>query len=290
MQSITSPGGLKTRVARKVARTLFHFLERHLELHLTANDYYSPIPSVKDLPPNIYEQPFSMAGVDINETGQMSWLDDVLLRYAHEFVPEPNGGLSLLDAFALYATIRHRRPAKFIEIGGGDSTLIAMRAVEANRREGHPCKFTCIEPYPRDFLLKSQWPDYSLLTDLVQNVPAREFADADIVFIDSSHVSKIGSDVNYEILEIVPHTRVGCLIHWHDIVIPTNYWKDWTERSGQFWNESYMLHAFLAFNASFSVRWASRYMQLHHGSLLKQHFPYVRDDHRLTSFWVERVR
>lgn len=289
MTSSFSANGLKARVARRVARTLFHFLERHLELHLTANDYYSPIPSVKDLPPEIYEQQFSMAGVDMNETGQMSWFDDVLLRYADEFVPEPNGGLSLLDAFALYATIRHRKPAKFIEIGGGDSTLIAMRAVEVNRREGHPCKFTCIEPYPRDFLLKSHWPDYALLTELVQNVPVREFADADIVFIDSSHVSKIGSDVNYEMLEIVPQTKVGCLIHWHDIVIPTNYWKDWTASSGQFWNESYMLHAFLAFNASFSVQWASRYMQLNHGRLLKQHFPYVRDEHRLTSFWVERT-
>ncbi len=65
MTPTNSVGALKARVARRVARTLFHFLERHLELHLTANDYYSPIPSVKDLPPEIYQQQFSMAGVDM---------------------------------------------------------------------------------------------------------------------------------------------------------------------------------------------------------------------------------
>lgn len=280
---------LRGRLARRVARTLFHFLERNFDLHLTANDYYSPIPSVKDLAPAVYEQRFSMAGVNITHEDQLSLLNGVFTQYMSEYTPTSNGGLSLVDAYVLYATIRHKKPRKIVEIGGGDSTLIAMLAVEANRAEGHPCTYICVEPYPREFLRRSRWVDYELLIDLVQNVPVAVFADADIVFIDSSHVSKIGSDVNYEILEIVPHTKVGCLIHWHDIVIPTNYWKDWTSHSGQFWNESYMLHAFLAFNDTFSVRWASRYMQLNHLDALKQHFPYLKDYHRLTSFWVERV-
>ncbi|WP_354043695.1 class I SAM-dependent methyltransferase [Devosia sp. UYZn731] len=230
-----------------------------------------------------------MMGVDMNETGQMELLDTTFSSYADEYVPQPNGGLSLADAFALYALIRERKPRKMVEIGGGDSTLIAMRAVEKNRTEGFPCHFTCIEPYPRQFLRDAHWPDYELVTELVQNVPVAMFTDADIVFIDSSHVSKIGSDVNYEFLEIVPHTPVGCLIHWHDIVLPTNYWKDWTELSGQFWNESYMLHAFLLYNNAFSVRWAARYMQRLYPAKLHERFPYLTAGHRLSSFWVERV-
>lgn len=280
----------RARAVRKLARRSFHFLERHLDLHVTANEYYSPIPSVKDLTPEVYEREFSMMGVEMNDGGQLDLLDTAFGRYADEYVPQANGGLSLADAFALYALIRERKPRKMVEIGGGDSTLIAMRAVEKNRQEGHPCHFTCIEPYPRPFLREAHWPDYELVTELVQNVPVAMFADADIVFIDSSHVSKIGSDVNYEMLEIVPHTQVGCLIHWHDIVLPTNYWKDWTELSGQFWNESYMLHAFLLFNDAFSVRWAARYMQRRYPDKLQKRFSYLTAEHRLTSFWVERVR
>jgi hypothetical protein len=279
----------KARLTRQLARRSFHFLERHLDLHLTANEYYSPIPSVKDLPADVYDRPFSMLGVDMNEAGQLDLLDTTFSRYADEYVPQPNGGLSLADAFALYALIRDRKPRKIVEIGGGDSTLISMQAVEKNRAEGFPCHFTCIEPYPRQFLREASWPDYELVTKLVQDVPVTMFADADIVFIDSSHVSKIGSDVNYEFLEIVPNTKVGCLIHWHDIVLPTNYWKDWTELSGQFWNESYMLHAFLLYNSAFSVRWAARYMQRLHPDRLQKRLPYLTSEHRLTSFWAERV-
>lgn len=289
MASLTNLRTLRTRLARKFARTSFHFLERHFDLHVTANGYYSPIPSVKDLPEDIYERPFSLVGVDMNETGQLAILDEVFPKYQDEYVPSQNGGLSLADAYVLYATIRERKPKKMIEIGGGDSTLIAMRAVEANRAEGHDCKFICIEPYPRPFLLEANWPDYDLVIELVQDIPVSEFSDAEIVFIDSSHVSKLGSDVNYEMLEILPHTPVGCFIHWHDIVIPTNYCKDWTASSSQFWNESYMLHAFLLYNKSFSVRWAARYMKRLHPEALHKRFPYLTEEHRLTSFWVERV-
>lgn len=282
-------GALRSRVARKLSRRMFHFLERHFDLHLTFNEYYSPIPSVKDLTPETFEKPFSMAGVDMNEAGQIELMETVLPRYLDEYEPSPNGGLSLVDAYVLYALIRERKPRKIVEIGGGDSTMIAMRAVEKNRELGFPCHFTCIEPYPRKFLLDASWPDYELVTELVQNVPVSRFEDVDLLFIDSSHVSKIGSDVNYEFLEIIPHTPVGCLIHWHDIAIPTNYWQDWVRTSGQFWNESYMLHAFLLFNNAFKVRWAARYLLARHLPKLKKNFPYLRDQHRLSSFWVERI-
>ncbi|RYD84784.1 MAG: class I SAM-dependent methyltransferase [Verrucomicrobiaceae bacterium] len=280
---------LRARITRKIARKSFHFLERYFDLHVTANDYYSPIPSVKDLPEEIYERPFSMRGVDLAEGHQLALLDVQFSKYADEYQPEPNGGLSLVDAFVLYATIRDRKPRKMVEIGGGDSTLIAMRAVQKNRDEGYHCHFTCIEPYPRPFLSEMQWNDYQLMVEQVQNVPTSFFTDADIIFIDSSHVSKIGSDVNYEILEILPHTKIGCWIHWHDIVLPTNYWREWTAHSGQFWNESYMLHAFLLYNTSFSIRWAARYMKQRFPDRLKACFPYLKDEHRLTSFWVERI-
>ena len=279
----------RIRVTRALVRRMFGFMERHFDIHVTMNNYYSPIPSVKDLPDDLYDRHFSLKGVDLNEDGQLTLLNEIFPTYIDEFTPSPNGGLSLVDAYVLYAMIRRRKPRKMVEIGGGDSTFIAMRAIEQNRAEGDPCHFTCIEPYPRPFLKDAHWPDYELRVEPVQETPLSCFADADMVFIDSSHVCKIGSDVTHEMLEIVPSLPIGCYVHWHDIVMPTNYWRDWTRNGSQFWNESYFLHAFLLFNKAFSVRWAARHMKLHHNDMLSSRFPYLRDEHRLTSFWVERV-
>lgn len=276
------------RFIRRLARYFFPFFERALNIHITYNDYYSPIPSVKDLPNDIFDRRFSLAGLDMNASGQDDLLANVLSLYISEFTPEQNSGLSLADAYVLYAMIRHQKPRKMIEIGGGDSTFISMKAIEMNRHEGHPCHFTCIEPYPRDFLVQAEWPDYVLVQEKVQDVDLEVFDEADILFIDSSHVSKIGSDVNHEIFEILPRLKVGSLIHWHDIVIPTNYWRDWTKSGTQFWNESYLLHAFLMFNSEFRVVWAARWFKLNYWNRMSEIIPFLVPEHRLTSFWVER--
>ena len=115
-------------------------------------------------------------------------------------------------------------------------------------------------------------------------------ATADLLFIDSSHVSKIDSDVSYEILEIIPKLKIGSLIHWHDIVIPTNSWKEWIDNGNMFWNESYMVHAFMLFNSSFKTIWTPRYMQFNHYKEMEQIFSYLEKNHHLTSFWIERVK
>lgn len=110
------------RLSRAFARRAFPFFERAFDLHITPNDYYSPIPSVKDLPPEVYESVFSMQGVDMNEAGQKEILDDVFPSYLAEYQPQKNGGLSLVDAFALYALLRDRKPKRMVEIGGRDWT------------------------------------------------------------------------------------------------------------------------------------------------------------------------
>ena len=118
------------------------------------------------------------------------------------------------------------------------------------------------------------------------------FQDVDILFIDSSHVSRIDSDVNYEILEIVPRLKAGALVHWHDIMIPTEYPRAWIESTNQFWNESYVVHSFLIHNRSFAVMWASRYMQLRHPGQLRATFPFFAPNdpnQQLSSLWVERM-
>jgi hypothetical protein len=89
----------------------------------------------------------------------------------------------------------------------------------------------------------------------------------------------------------VPKLKVGAVIHWHDIMLPMNYWKDWTHTGTQFWNESYMLHAFLLFNETYQIIWASRYMHLRHASNIAASIPsFQPDKHRITSFWLQRVK
>lgn len=126
----------------------------------------------------------------------------------------------------------------------------------------------------------------------VQDVELKYFAEVDILFIDSSHVAKIGSDVNYEILQIVPQLKVGAVIHWHDIMIPSDYPRKWIESGAMFWNESYMVHAFMLNNNCFRIIWASKYMQIHYPDNLRDTFYYFTPNdpnQQLSSFWIERV-
>ena len=177
-----------------------------------------------------------------------------------------------------------------IEIGTGETTKISLKALQMNKNEGNSYKFHTIEQYPRDDVKKIQNEDFELIHCKLQDVDIELLSTADLLFIDSSHVSKIDSDVNYEILEIIPKLKVGSLVHWHDIVIPTNYWKEWIENGNQFWNESYMVHSFMLFNESFKTIWAARYMKLNYTNEMQQIFPYLQSNHHLMSFWIERIK
>lgn len=91
--------------------------------------------------------------------------------------------------------------------------------------------------------------------DLFQSLEAN-----DILFIDSTHVLKIGGDVKYEYLEILPRLQNGVIVHSHDIFFPCEYPKNWTLENHWFWTEQYLLQAFLAFNSAFEILWAGQYM------------------------------
>ena len=110
------------------------------------------------------------------------------------------------------------------------------------------------------------------------------------MFIDSSHVLKIGSDVQYELLEIIPRLKLGVIIHFHDIFLPSEYPREWVMKQHIFWNEQYLLQAFLAFNSSFEVFWSSSFMNARHDDLLDKAFISSRPGSvRPCSFWIHRL-
>jgi len=273
-------------------RKVFKIAESWFGRHVTRAHFYSPIPTVCELKPSVYSKVNACPGLEFGALGQLGRLAVVFGKYRHEYSPRQNTGLAQVDAFALYSLIREKKPKLMIEIGCGESTKIALSALKKNEEKGFAFKLIAIEPYPKAYLREITGKSFQLIKKKVQDVDLSLFLDADILFIDSSHVSRIDSDVNYEILCIVPQLKVGALVHWHDIMIPTEYPRARIESANQFWNESYIVHAFMLHNKSFAIRWAAKYMQLHHPEQLREAFPFfVPEDpnEQLSSFWVERV-
>jgi hypothetical protein len=277
---------LISRIRYRLAAVLFPAWER-FGLHVTPDHYYHPIPSSRDLTDAVFERRSDMVGVAWNEREQLRHLSDIFPTYVPEETFAENSGLSPVDAAILHAMIRYYRPAKIVEVGSGESTKFSGRACVRNRQDGTTSGLTAIEPYPRDDLASTPGLD-CLIQKKVQDVELVEFSACDLLFIDSSHVVKMGGDVNYLFLEVIPRLKPGCLVHVHDILLPGEYWRDWVLGRRLYWTEQYLLHAFLLFNSEFEILWASRFMQMHHEEAIVQQFPFYSANHRITSFWIRR--
>ena len=269
----------------------FLFIEKYLHLHITKANYYSPIPEIGKLQKSDFNKVYSSV-LEFSHSDHENLLSQ-LNKYTKDYVPVVNPGLSSVDSYLLFLMIRDKKPKKIVEIGSGFSTNIILSAMEFNERESYPCKLISIEPYPKKFLRDINKKNYELITKKVQEVDQNIFIDADILFIDSTHVSKFNSDVNTEVFEIIPKLKIGAMIHWHDIMIPNDYPEYWIKHGNKFWNESYLVHAFMLYNESFKTIWASRFMQNYHPEIVKKYFHSFNPNNineQLSSFWVERIK
>jgi hypothetical protein len=127
----------------------------------------------------------------------------------------------------------------------------------------------------------------------LQEVPMSRFTGLganDILFVDSTHVLKAGSDVQLEYLEILPRLATGVLVHIHDIFLPMEYPRQWVVENKWFWNEQYLLQAFLAFNSAFRVRLMASLLHQRHPARLRASFgSYEQNRHQPASCWIQRV-
>lgn len=309
-RSVSDPkwlaGALWRRVTERIDGPWFPYLER-VGIHARKVHFYSPIPDTRSLPADLWRTRSSLPGVDLRLDAQIVLAEQMARAYSQEFAAFPlnptderqrfyllNNMYGSVDAEVLYGIIRSTKPRRVVEIGSGFSTLLMSAALERNRAEGSHGEITAIEPFPRDFL-----PGLPSLAQLirtpVQQVPLSFFESldaGDVLFIDSSHVAKVGSDVCYELLEIVPRLRPGVLVHIHDIFFPEEYPRSWIMERHYFWNEQYLLRAFLAFNRAFEVLWAGRAMHVHHPEVLARSFPSYPQhaaDNFPSSFWMRRT-
>jgi len=246
--------------------------------------FYSPIVNTDtlttDKSDDYWVRPGVCAGIDFNPARQLeilqTWFPRFIGSYDYPDEGEPfdpkgyfnlNDQFGVLDSRALFVFLQAVRPKRMIEVGSGFSSLLVA---DVNQRFlGNACEFTCIEPYPREFLKRGVPGMSRLLIERVERVDPAEFTRleaGDILFIDSSHVAKTGSDVNFLFFEVLPLLRPGVLVHVHDIFLPLEYPRQWVISDNRSWNEQYVLQALLMYSTRFKVMFGCAYAATHLGS------------------------
>jgi predicted O-methyltransferase YrrM len=239
--------------------------------------FYSPLPSISEVRENeesIFRTPRELPAVDLNEEEQLQ-LFEIFKEYYKDlpFKDEQTDGLryyfnnpnySYSDAICLYAMIRHAKPRRVIEIGSGYSSCVTLDTNELFSAGTIACTF--IEPYPELLLSLIKDTDkevVNIISTKLQEVSLEQFSalqENDILFIDSTHVTKVNSDVNYIFFEILPSLNSGVYIHFHDIFYPFEYPKEWIYE-GRAWNEDYLLRAFLQYNSRFRIVFFNTFLE-----------------------------
>jgi hypothetical protein len=201
-----------------------------------------------------------------------------------------NSYYPITDALVLFGMLRHTKPKKIIEIGSGFSSSLMM---DTNQYFlDNKINITFIEPYPDILISRMKRGDnekYKIISKKVQSVPLKIFTklnSGDILFIDSTHVSKFNSDVNYELFDILPILKKGVIIHFHDIFYGFEYPLSWLEM-GRAWNENYLLRAFLTNNEEYEILLMNNYLTKKHKTLLINSFNETNTNGG--SLWIKKV-
>lgn len=258
---------------------------------LLRDHFYLPLPDYADLTEAFLESRSDLVGVDIDEEPMWNLAEKTLAAYHEEFRSFPvhcpsggydgfyliNHGYMAVDGNLYYGLVRHMKPRRIVETGCGSSSLLCSEALARNMAEGYETKYTCIEPYPQSYLLqnsrlkfstliekKIQHVDYGVFTELEEN---------DILFIDTSHALRMGGDVQYIYCELLPRLRPGVYVHIHDISLPRQYPRVYHEQAHYYWNEQYLLQAYLTNNNNTEVVWAGNWLRLRDEARFGSVFP-----------------
>lgn len=241
----------------------------------------------------------NLPGIKLNIQRQLSYLKN--LKYANEldFMNNSpnlenkkfsinNSFFTAGDAEVYYQIIRHNKPKKIIEIGSGQSTLVAIKALEENFNKNNiKSKLICIEPYENKWLSKLK---IEVIRKEIENINFNhkkfELNKGDILFIDSSHIIKPDGDLTKIYLEIFPKIKRGVIIHIHDIFTPRNYLKKWLLEEVLFWNEQYMLEAILANSNKYRILLALNFLKNNYFKKLKKVCPFLLTKNEPGSFYI----
>lgn len=266
-------------------------LRRQLEAQgaYPAGHYYSPIPSEEDVACYLRSRrplTHDIPGIRMNAEGQRKWLEDYIdfyrdLRFpekqtpGHRFYFE-NRWFSYSDAIFLYGFLRKHQPKKIVEVGSGFSSAVMLDTVDMFFSQKP--EITFVEPHPDrlvNLLSEDDRHRVTLIDSKVQEVSIdifRSLQSGDLLFIDSSHVVKCGSDLQFLFFEILPCLQPGVFVHFHDVFYPFDYPSQWLTE-GRYWNENYFLRAFLSWNNEWQIRFFNTYVHIMFGDLIEKSMP-----------------
>ena len=195
------------------------------------------------------------------------------------------------DSEILFNIIRLYHPKKIIEIGCGHSSLMIQHAIKYNRLENeqYKCDHICIEPYEAGWVEKL---DVKFIKKPVESVDLKLFESlesGDILFIDSSHIIRPQGDVLFEYLQLLPIIKSGVLVHIHDIFSPKDYLDEWVRDGVNFWNEQYLVEAFLTCNNEFEIICALNFLKHNYYNELAAKCPLLNENREPGSFWLTKL-
>lgn len=294
-----------TEVRNKHAMGEYYRLRRIARLlgyHLVPAGPYSPIFDLGTLPASTWEEPTPMPGVRMDLEAQLQMIDEELVEHLVEFHPPRNppapGGFYLNnpfygpgDAELLYAMVRRHGPARVLELGAGYSTLVIAHAGERNAADGQPLSHIVVDPKPSP-VLEGIADRIELRSQSADDVAPAEFAElkaGDMLFIDTTHTLKPGSEVLYLLLTILPTLRPGVLVHIHDVYRPFEYPPSLAERWGNYWQEHYLVQALLVFNDRFEIMCATHALWRLRRERMRELVPSTAGYAFPSSFWIRRL-
>lgn len=191
--------------------------------------------------------------------------------------------------------VRHFKPKRIIEVGSGHSTLMTENAIHQNRKDdsNYNCEHICIEPFENDWL---EQLDIKVVREMVETTDLSIYKSlnaGDILFIDSTHMIRPQGDVLFEYLEILPTLNPGVVVHIHDIFTPKDYLDEWIDEP-RFWNEQYLLEAFLSNNQDFKMIGAANFLMHNYYNEFAETCPVLKEqkqqgiEREPGSFWMVR--
>jgi hypothetical protein len=273
--------------------------------------FYSPVPDLKDLEQRgVWDRRSTLTGIDFRAERQLESLSKLGQVFGNECLwPEKatsnpsqffthNGSFSFGCAAALHCMIRHFQPRQVVEIGSANSSLVISAALKMNaNNESNPQPiYTIVDPYPGAKITGGLPMLSHLVPKRVELMDIGFFQDLrenDLLFIDSGHTVRTGSDVNFLILEVLPRLAPGVVVHFHDIPLPYEYQKVYFTNPTfrVFWTEAYLLQSFLTFNDRFEILLGMAYLMEKHQREFCEAFPHFdpqRNWANSGSFWIRR--
>ena len=300
-------GESEVPVVREVVLTSRMLLaQRATDFRIEARpgEYGSPIPDLKDVRRRegaIFRAERTIPGIELREAEQLALVGDLGALYADQpYEPGRHRGLRYFPqneffgegaAFVLHAMLRRLRPRRLIEVGSGFSSAVILDTNDLFL--DRTLRSTFIDPFPErlnTLLRPGDEATANVITSPIQDVPIElfdELGDGDVLFIDSTHVSKVGSDVNTLLFDVLPRLRPGVVIHVHDIYFPFEYPKEWIYK-GRAWNENYLLRSFLMYNQQFEILLFNSYLDRFHREEIAATMPRWGANVG-TSFWMRRI-